>query len=493
MAKVLENFLIGIGLDTEKYDGGAKKVENSLERMRSLVGITGSVLVGAFGAAGAAVVASAKRVDDFYRAAQGLKTPIGYVYDFGRALVAMDGDASDALSTIKAIETAQANLKIKGLLGPLEDVALSHGDINALSQTKNGKDFLRTLAPMVQNMTKDQQRLTQNALGFSDPVMNLLRQGLDKFDASIARAHELAGNLDDATQAARDFNKALGETGTRMERISNQLTTDIAPGFTDLLNQFGSFLDHHKQQIDAAGKKLGEHPTATALMTGGGAASAAGVALRGIGMRGLGAGLTRLGTPGMIAGGAMMAWDTTPKDIEDVTGYRPSPYIFDKTPLDATRDAYNYAAYKFGLKRSEKGSGAIDYLEGSYGRLSDQISGFDSYLQDYTAHKSKGEQPGPTVLPNTSYLPLNRLNENPIYAGGEVSNTEAADANPSVVMVKDQRQQSERPIAPPKVDVKNHIDLGLTIDGHALEHKINSTIQRREDQISDDIYSSVDR
>ena len=493
MAKVLENFLIGIGLDTEKYDGGAKKVEDSLGRMRSLVGITGAAITGAFASAGLAAINAGQRIDRMNLEFQKFRTPPQYIYDYGNAIRALGGNADEATAAIGTAESRLASFRQTGQFAGLEELQMAGLDMNTLVHENTGQDFMRELARQIPNLSKEQQLRVQETLGLSDAVMRSLRGGLKEFDASIDRAHSLAGNFDEATQAARDFNKELGEFGTRLDGIGNTLAQNVLPGFTGLLKKLDGFLDSHKEEIGKVSEKLGENPTATALMTGGGAASAAGVALRGIGLGRLGLGLSRLGYPGMVAGGAMMAWDTTPKDIEDVTGYRPSPYIFDKTPLDATRDAYNYAADKFGLERSEKGSGAIDYLEGSYGRLSDQVSGFDSYLQHYAAHKGKSEQPGPTVLPNTSYLPLNRLNENPIYAGGEVSNTEAADANPSVVMVKDQRQQAEKPPAPQKVNVQNHLDVNMTLDGYALDHKIDSVVQRRESKTSDDIQSSVDR
>jgi hypothetical protein len=90
--------------------------------------------------------------------------------------------------------------------------------------------------------------------------------------------------------------------------------------------------------------------------------------------------------------------------------------------------------------------------------------------------------------------PLNQWNYPRLpYTGPLTTNDEAAAANPDVVMIRDQRERAARPAPVPRVDVQNHLDVNMTLDGHALDHKIDSVVQRRENQTSDDIQSSVDR
>lgn len=434
--KVLRNFLIGVGLDTEKYDKGAKKVEGSLGRMRTLVGFTGAAIAGAFAFAGTAAIGAGKRIDDFNLATEGLKTSRQYVYDYGRALVALGGNADDAVEAIKSIEKAQSDFTLKGQLGPLEDVALARGDINELSQAKDGKEFLRTLAPMVQNMNKDQQRMVQDALGLSDSVMRSLRGGLAEFDAAIARAHDLAGNLDSAVSASREFNRTLAELNTRFEGIGNTLAEKILPGFSGVLSSLGGFIDRNRDLVDKGAELLGSNPAATTLAAGGGAASATGVALRGIGLRGIGAGLTRLGTPGMIAGGGLMAYDAA-KNWEWGDWWQQS--------ADSARDSWR------------------------------GITGQNDH----------------SALPDAPFGP--EVPTVPVYAGGEVSNAEAAKASPDVILLQDQRQQAERPAAPQRVNVQNNLDVKLELDGRHFESKVTEVVERRERNTADDLISSVER
>jgi hypothetical protein len=453
MAKVLQSFLIGVGLDTEDYDAGAKKVESSLGRMRSLVGLTGAAITGAFAAAGTAAVVAGRRVDQFGLATEGLKTSRQYIADYGRALAALGGNADDAIAAIKSIETAQSNFRIKGMLGPLEDVALTGADITQLSQTTTGKDFLRTLAPMVQGMNKDQQRQVQDALGLSDAVMRSLRGGLEAFDASIQRAHDLAGNLDQATEAARDFNEQLSEFETRMEGVGNTLAAKVLPGFTGILQSLGGFIDGHQDLISKAADVAGENPGATALLVGGGAAAGGGVMLRGIApgaMGAAGARIARLGTWGAVAGAGLIAGDLAVNGMTDE---------------QRKRMTEGGSLVPFGPE------GAPFYPLGDPDRTPDAPLG--SAVPD---------------VPPGSIVP-----RDPVYSGGEVSPAEAAATSPSVIMLRDQQNRLDVPAVTPRVSVDNHIDMTVQLDGRQMESKITDVIQRRERDTRDDITSSVDR
>jgi len=445
MANVLKNFLIGVGLDTEKYDKGAKKVENSLERMRSLVGFTGSAITGAFGAVGLAAINAGRRVDQFALATEGLKTSPQYIYDYGRALVALGGNADEAVAAIKSIEKAQSDFSLKGMLGPLEDVALARGDINMLTQAKDGKEFLRALAPMVQNMNKDQQRLVQDTLGLSDAVMRSLRGGVDQLDEAVARAHDLAGNLIDATGAAREYNRALAELGTRLEGIGNTLAEKILPGFTSVIDSIGGFIDSNRDLISKGAEVMGENPAATALITGGGTATVAGAALRGTGvMRGAGMALSRFGWQGMALGGALIAGDM----------------------------AYDWWHDR---EKSNNADGSGDW------NLSDwwdqSVESAKGYWRDITGRNESSQ-----IAPSE-----------PVYSGGEVNNVEAANVSPDVVLLKESRRKESVLSAPQPIKVQNHIDLRMELDGKQLESKIIDVQERRERDTIGDITSSVER
>jgi hypothetical protein len=263
--------------------------------------------------------------------------------------------------------------------------------------------------------------------------MRSLRGGVDKFDAEISRAAQLLGSgFTDATEAARDFNKELAEFGTRMEGIGNTLAEKVLPGFTGVLQSMGGFIDEHKEQIDAALGVAAEHPGASAIAAGGGAAAAGGVLMRGLvpgGVGAAGARLARLGTWGALAGAGVIVGDMAVNGVTDEQ-----------------------------RKRLTEGGPLVPF--------------------------------GPQDEP---FFPLGNPSTVPVYSGGEVSNAEAASASPNVMMIRDQRAQAQQSAAPQRVDVQNHLDVKMELDGRAFDKRVTEVVERRERNTADDLISSVSR
>lgn len=483
MAKVLQNFLIGIGLDTEKYDKGAKNVEGSLSRMRTLVGFTGTAIAGAFGLAGTAAINAGKRVHDFNIEAAKLKTPTEYVHNYGRALAALGGNAEDAIASISSLEERLAEMRAGGTgrFAGDTDLALAGMDIRPLRDAQTGEEFLRELARQLPELNKEQQLRVQQTLGLSDVVMISLREGVEAFDAGIARAGELYGEFGRATDEAREFARSLAEINTRFQGIGETLAEQMLPGFTGLIDSVGALIDRNRDKIDEIASVLGENPTATSLAAGGGAASASGVALRGIGLRGIGTSLTRLGTPGMIAGGGLLAYDSA-RDWDWADWWQ----ISKDSAQESLRNWTGQNDYS-GLPDAPFGSAVPNVAPGSTESLPPAHGNF---LPLNVINYHDGYRPGQAVESHASGLITPYES---IYGGGEISNTEAAEVSPEIIMLNDYRAQTEKPITPQRINVQNHLEVQMEMDGRAIDARVVDVIERRERDTIDDIYSSVDR
>ncbi|GEM_PF-2770714 len=501
MAKVLQNFLIGVGLDTEKYDKGAKNVESSLGRMRTLVGFTGAAITGAFAAVGGGAVAAGNRIDKFVLATEGLKTSPDYIYAYGRALAAMGGDASAAVTAINSAEDALAQFKLKGTFGPFEEAAFAgvRDELYSLMHAVDGGELIRGFAGVMPSLNKDQQRLIQNAFSFSPEVMRSLREGAGGFDARIERAFGLIGDgIQGAVESAREYNRALDELDTRFQRIGNTLAEKVLPGFTGIIDSFGEFLDKNHDLMGRGAEIVGNNPEAAMLIGSGALASPTGALMQKLGLKGLGGLVSRAGPIGMATGAAMMAWDTKPDDIEALTGYKPSSYIFEKTPMDAVRDGWDYLSNNELPVASPESYGQLGPLpEGSW-----PVNQMNYHEPGY----QRSESPYSGVMPvevNNIHEPEYQIFESPssgfvqpyepVYAGGEVSNSEAASVSPEIIMLKEQREHADRPLTPQRMDVKNNLDLHVEIDGRAIDSRVVDVIERREREALGDFYSSVNR
>ncbi len=427
MPSVLKNFLIGVGLDTGDYDKGAKRVESSLGRMRSVVGITGAAIAGAFAAVGTAAIGAGQRVDRLSLEFEKFRTPPRYIYDYGNAIRALGGSADEAAAAINVAESSLASFRQTGQLPGLDDLAMAGVDVNALTQADTGQDFLRELARQMPNLTKEQQLRVQETLGLSNAVMRSLRGGVGELDRAVARAHDLAGNFESATEAARDFNKELAEFNTRMEGIGNTLAEKVLPSFTGILKSVDGFLDKHQDAISGAIGAAADNPGATAA-----AASVGALALP-------------------------FAWQAA-----KAVGLRAIPYA-----------GLAYGAYE-GLKDEP----VQDWWDQSVDSARDSWRGLTG-------------QNDLSSLPDAPYGP--EVPVVPVYSGGEVSNAEAASASPNVVMIRDQRRQADRAAAPQRVDVQNHLDVKMELDGRAFDKRVTEVVERRERNTADDLISSVSR
>lgn len=440
MSKTIKSFLVGIGLDTKDWEKGSKEVTTGLSRFRSLAGFAGTAVAGSMAAIGGSALAAGQRIDKLVLSTEKFSASSKFIYDYGNALRTLGGSADEAIGAVSSIDKALDELRLKGQFGAFSEAAFSRADVGALSRAANAEEFLRISSEIVPTLNKEQQRLFQESFGFSDAVMRSLREGPEKLDAMIIRAGELADGFTGAVEASREFNKELTEFQLRLEGIANALSGPIQQGFTGIFSSINKFLDNNKAAVDTVTKMAESSPTGAALATAGATATAGGVALTGIGLKGAGAALTRAGPYGLAIGAGMMAWDTRPEDIEALTGgrWKPSSYIFDKTPLDAIQDAWEWAKSKTWWGSDEK----------------------ESYSDIYGG-----------------------------IVSGTVEPMDAVNATPDMVMINSQ----PAPAATVAPKVQNNLNIKLEMDGREIETKVVDVIERREQETIDAMQSTVVR
>ncbi|MGO3890080.1 MAG: hypothetical protein ACTJHW_03795 [Paenalcaligenes sp.] len=480
MAKVLQNFLIGVGLDTEKYDKGAKGVESSLFRMRTLVGFTGAAITGAFAVVGSGAVRAGDRVADFYNATQKLKTAPDYIYAYGRALAAMNGDAEDAISSISSLEAKIAEMTAGGTGRFSGDIELAHAgvDINPLRESQTGAEFLRELARQMPGLNQDQQRRVQETLGLTDTVMISLRDGVEAFDTGIVRASEMYGEFGRATGAALDYNRALAELNTRFEGIGETLAEKVLPGFTGLIDSFSGFLDKNRDLMPKVAEVVGDNPVAATMLGASAAAAGGGTILKSVGLKGAGGALSRAGVPGMYLAGGMLAYD----EFKD----KPWGDWWDISVNSAKESWRGFTGQNDYSHLPEAQYGPEVPVVDVNGLPMEFVSEGVVPVNQENYHEYEYQI---TETPSSGFVQPYE----PVYAGGEVSNSEAARVSPEIIMLKEQREQADRPVAPQRVDVKNNLDLHVSMDGRAIESKVVDVVERRERESLNDFYSSVNR
>ena len=249
MAQTIKRFLIGLGFDTKEFDQGQQNVTTGLSSMRGGVLAVSAAMVGAFGAAAASVISTANRVDQLALRTSNLKTSTQFVYDYGNALRTLGGDASEAESAVKSIEEALNNLRVRGELGPLQDLALAGIDISRLQAAPDAQEFLRTLADQMPRLSIEQRAVARDALGLSDAALKSLTMGVDEFDAAIKRAGDITGDIDGLIDNSRRLNEASSELALTVEGIQNELAERFLPALAGASQSLADFLYENKSEV----------------------------------------------------------------------------------------------------------------------------------------------------------------------------------------------------------------------------------------------------
>lgn len=501
MASVLQNFLIGVGLDTKDYDKGAKNITRSLSGMRSLVGVTGAAVAGAFASLGGAAISAGGRIDRLNTEIEKFNTSPQFIYDYRNAIRALGGSAEDAVSAVNAAESALSEFRTTTQIPGLDKLVTAGIQVDPLfRESATGEDFLRELARQIPSLSKEQQLQVQQTIGLPDAVMRSLRQGIDAFDLSVKRASALSTDFLEATQAAREYNQAMAEVNTRFEGIGNTLAKNILPQFTDLLKSFGGFLDNNRDTIARLSEYAAENAVATSTIGAGAAAAASGAGLRLIGLRPLGMFVSRFGQFGMAAGAGMLAldaakdWDwgqwwkqskeSASDTVKTLTGENDLSKLPD-APLGSEVPQINVQPAQPDVTVTPRPVDApiiLDEPETAQQSVPILIP------EDRTQQSSGIIQSDSHDIQYDRARTYNNIqNQSTI-----INNEEAAQLSPDVIILNSERRTREREqMRMPSID--NNIDLTIELDGRPLETKIKNVIERREFDMIEENRSTVDR
>jgi len=455
-SKVLKSFLIGIGYDTKALEAGDKKINASLNGIKSgALGIS-AALIGAFGTAAGAIVGVAGRVDQLAMSTQNLRTSQAAVYSYGNALKLMGGDAADAVDTLQRFEEIQNNLRLKGDAGPIGDLATAGIDVSSLYATSTGEEFMRALAEMIPRLDEGQRAQVQGSLGLSDAVFRSLAGGVEQLDETMKRASALTGSIDQLTENSRKLADNSAQLGLIIEGVKNELAEKFLPSLIGASEGVNNFLKQYRPEISKGIDVLAENPDATAGLGAGAAAVGAGAAVSKLGLSTAGAALKGAGQIGIVVSAADLL----------------TPYIdpmFDKL---------------FGVDRaptsSEAGSGqvvrtqeSLDYLEQRDGPTGNP----------YPTDEWGAQAPEPVRQPPET-----------IY--GDRS---AADIMPPAETTsrEDERNANADAIAGAlsrtPIKVENQTNLTIELDGQALESKITQVNERQNYETLGDLKTTTER
>lgn len=459
--KVLKSFLIGIGYDTKALEAGDKKINASLQGIKSnTLGIS-AALVGAFGAGAGVIVSTANKIDRLAAAAQNMRTPMNTVYNFGNAVEAMGGQASEALDTLKRLEEFQNNFKLNGQDGSIDSLAKAGIDTGALARTADSGDSMdvyRELERQYQGLNEGQRAQVQATLGFSNGVARLLSEG--KTESRMAQAANNTGPIDQMTESARRFAESNTILSQKFEGMANELTEKFLPSLIGASEWTNKFLSEHRGDISKGIDYAADNPGATAGLLASGVSSLLGPIISKLGLTSIGSLATKGGIAGVAVTGGAIGSNLLNQGLDKyLPGYRGASQGFDDLLKGVT-----------GLDRIP---GPLDLMSGRFPGVSEQ-----QVPETYTGSVIRS----PEDIEYLKYRDRSAVDSMPPQASADDSYKDVpSQSNDDLV----------RAIQRAKVNVNNNLTIQL--DGRELDARIIQVNERQNYEAMGDFKPTTER
>ena len=329
-SKVLKSFLIGIGWDTKALEAGDKKIQSSLQGVKSSALGISAALVGAFGAGAGVILSTASKIDKLAAATQNMRTAMATSYNFGNAVKLMGGEAQEGIDAFKKFEDIQNNLGVKGDPGPVNDLAVAGLNVDSLYKTKNAEEFMTALADMLPKLNEAQKSVVQQTLDISDYAFRLLKDGSEKAYAEMAKARDATGSIDQMTENARKLAESTALLGLKFEGVTNELSEKFLPSLIGASEWFNKFLSEHRGEISQGIDYAADNPVATTALLGSSVSALLGPVISKIGLGPIGGLATKGGLAGITITGSAIGSNLVNQGLEKyVPGYRGVSQGFD--------------------------------------------------------------------------------------------------------------------------------------------------------------------
>lgn len=289
MAQVLTNFLVGIGFQVDKK--GQKEVESSIENIKVKALQAGAVLAGAFGISIVNSLASSN--DALGKFSNRIGVTAQQVRTLDKALQLEGAQPGAAFGVLENLEQLRIDRALTGG-GPLfQQLGLAGVDQNAvraLVDAENVVDGLISFADTFAGLSRQQQIRVADVLGLDEPGRALLSQGSAQVRSTIKTFDDLIKTTGQNAVEAAALNNAYLILGTTMEGVGERITNSFIAPMTkavkttqELINKLNKLvsdgsIDKFSAGVPAILAGIGLGAGSAALSTAGAAAGALGLA-----------------------------------------------------------------------------------------------------------------------------------------------------------------------------------------------------------------------
>lgn len=250
--KVLEQFLIGLGLQVDKksFDNGSAAFDGIAKSALQLGGVLATKLgiqkvVGDFTNAGVAL--------DNFNKLNG--SSVENVQRLGYALKQQGGNAQDAFSMIKNIQNLMAS-PLTGNTGWMGEAARFGLDPGVITSASSTKDAILNVADAFEHMNKVQQVQAGKALGWDDAQIRLVQSGRKAIEETFIQADKYNLLTEKQTKDAQRLSSAMIDFNKTFESLGNIIAGELTPAVAEMVENFNEFYQDNKEMIDSGLKEF---------------------------------------------------------------------------------------------------------------------------------------------------------------------------------------------------------------------------------------------
>lgn len=344
MSQVLTSFLVGIGMETSRFDQGTKHIESSMGSLKSSILQTAGSLTALTALTGAGVkfAKTTSEIDNFTRS---IGVGRSDLLAFGGALQGMGGDADSAMNILSNLEQKRASI-LTGDIGWIPGAAKAGINTDDILQASDSLDAFVRLSAQFQKAAPQQRLNMADALGLDPATVAFLSQGRSVVEATLNQYRDARPEIDGLTESSRELTQEWSRLEALAAGIGDKVESKMIPAITQATTAVGNFLSANKAAIDAG---IDKYATPENIKSAGVAAAGAGLSTSGaitgallqkVGMERagalIGAGSRLAGGVGIAYGVADIAARTIDEQLNQIPGYRELDAAFTRKAYDLT-------------------------------------------------------------------------------------------------------------------------------------------------------------
>jgi hypothetical protein len=246
MANTISNFLVGVGFDFDK--DSAKKVESSLDGVKSKALQLGAVLAGAFGAR-ALTAGFAATNDRLGKFSEVMGVSANDVAALGRALEHEGGSLESFMGQLQGLERMRAGL-LAGETGWIEAAGRAGIDYAPIQAATNATEAYLALARQFSGMSRQQRINAAQALGLDEASIRLLSRGEGAVRAVIGAETQMRPVTEEMTESAKEFNDQWQDLMTNMGGFADRVSTEVLPPINKVIAGMNDWIAANRQFLN---------------------------------------------------------------------------------------------------------------------------------------------------------------------------------------------------------------------------------------------------